>query len=340
MRDKLFELVKLLHNFLDQATGFKILYNQRSIMVKKPVISIVCPCFNEEQVIGIFLEHIERVLEKTQKKYEIIFINDGSIDDTLTILLEMKNKHNNIRILNLSRNFGKEAALTAGLEHTLGDIIIPIDVDLQDPPKLILSFIKKWEEGYDVVLAKRVDRTSDSFAKKFSAESFYKIHNKISDISIPPNVGDYRLMTRKVIQTLKKMPENQRFMKGIFAWAGYKTAVVEYKREPRVAGQTSFNGWKLWNLALDGITSFSTVPLRIWLYIGILISFFSFGYGSIIIIKTMILGIDLPGYASMLTMVLFLGGIQLMGIGILGEYIGRIYNEAKRRPIYIIENEY
>ena len=186
-------------------------------MDKKPVISIVCPCFNEEQVIEIFLEHIERVLEKIEKKYEIIFINDGSLDDTLTILLEMKNKHNNIRILNLSRNFGKEAALTAGLEHSSGDIIIPIDVDLQDPPELILSFIKKWEEGYDVVLAKRVNRTSDSFAKKFSAEFFYKIHNKISDISIPPNVGDYRLMTRKVIQALKKIPENQRFMKGVFA---------------------------------------------------------------------------------------------------------------------------
>lgn len=305
-----------------------------------PVASIVCPCYNEQEVIEIFLKSLELVLSKLNKSYEIIFINDGSTDDTLKVLLNAKNQHKHIRILNLSRNFGKEAALTAGLENAKGEVVIPIDVDLQDPPELILSFIKKWEEGYDVVLAKRVDRTSDSAVKKLSAEYFYKIHNKISDISIPHNVGDYRLMSSRVVQTLKTLPENQRFMKGLFAWTGYKTAVVEYKREVRAAGKTSFNGWKLWNFALDGITSFSTVPLRIWLYFGLVISFFAFIYGSIIIIKTLVLGIDLPGYASLLTTILFLGGIQLMGIGILGEYIGRIYKEAKRRPVYIIENEY
>ena len=309
-------------------------------MNQNPIISIVCPCFNEEEVIEIFLEHMEPVLKKLDKSYEIIFINDGSTDKTFEVLLNTKKKHQNIRILNLSRNFGKEAALTAGLENAKGEVVIPIDVDLQDPPELISSFMDKWEEGYDVVLAKRVDRTSDSLAKKFSAEYFYKIHNKISDISIPHNVGDYRLMSKRVIQTLKTLPENQRFMKGLFAWAGYKTAVVEYKREVRVAGKTSFSGWKLWNFALDGITSFSTVPLRIWLYLGVIISFFAFIYGSIIIVKTLVLGTDLPGYASLLTAILFLGGIQLMGIGMLGEYIGRIYKEAKRRPTYVIENEY
>jgi len=303
-------------------------------------ISIVCPCYNEEEVIEIFLEHMEPVLKKLDKSYEIIFINDGSTDNTFEVLLNAKNNHKNIRIINLSRNFGKEAALTAGLEHSIGDVVIPIDVDLQDPPELISTFIEKWEEGYDVVLAKRADRTSDSLAKKLSAEYFYKIHNKISDISIPHNVGDYRLMSRKVIDTLKTLPENQRFMKGLFAWTGYKTTTVEYKREVRVAGKTSFGGWKLWNFALEGITSFSTVPLRIWLYLGFVISFFAFIYGSIIIIKTIIFGIDLPGYASLLSIVLFLGGIQLMGIGILGEYIGRIYKEAKRRPPYIMEDEY
>jgi len=217
---------------------------------------------------------------------------------------------------------------------------VPIDVDLQDPPELILDFIKKYEEGYDVVIGKRVDRTSDSFAKRISAEFFYKIHNKISDIEIPHNVGDYRLMSRRVVEELKKLPESQRFMKGLFAWLGFKTAVVEYKRDARIAGDSSFNGWKLWNFALDGITSFSTAPLRVWLYVGLVLAFISFIYGSWIILKTLIFGVDSPGYASIITVVLFLGGIQLMGIGILGEYIGRIYVESKNRPIYIVENEY
>jgi len=305
-----------------------------------PTISIVVPCYNEEDVIEIFLQHIEPILDSLDKSYEIIFINDGSTDNTFNVMFDAKEKYKNIRILNLSRNFGKEAALTAGLEHTKGEAIIPIDVDLQDPPELIVQFLEKWEEGYDVVLAKRADRSSDSIAKKLSAEFFYKIHNKISDISMPNNVGDYRLMSRRVIEALKQLPENQRFMKGLFAWTGYKTAIIEYKREVRIAGDSSFNGWKLWNFALDGITSFSTVPLRIWLYLGIIISFFAFLYGSIIIVRTLIFGVDLPGYASLLASVLFLGGIQLMGIGILGEYIGRIYKEAKRRPSYIIENEY
>jgi glycosyltransferase involved in cell wall biosynthesis len=309
-------------------------------MIENPSISIVVPCYNEEGVINIFLEHIEPILVGLNKNYEIVFVNDGSEDNTFEVMLNAKNSHKNIRVLNLSRNFGKEAALTAGLEHAKGDAVIPIDVDLQDPPELIISFIEKWEEGFDVVLAKRVDRTSDSFVKRVSAEYFYKIHNKISDISIPSNVGDYRLMSRRVIESLKMLPENQRFMKGLFAWAGYKTTYVEYTREVRVAGHSSFNGWKLWNFALDGITSFSTAPLRVWLYVGVVISFLAFLFGCTIIIKTLIFGIDLPGYASLTTIVLFLGGIQLMGIGILGEYIGRIYKESKRRPTYIIENEY
>jgi len=306
----------------------------------KPFISIVCPCYNEEEVIDHFLKSITEILKTSQKTYEIIFIDDGSTDNTLEVLIESKKSYEHIKIIKLSRNFGKEIALTAGIDATLGETVVPIDVDLQDPPEIILDFIKKYEEGYDVVVGKRVDRTSDTFAKKFSAEAFYKFHNKISDINIPNNVGDYRLMSRKVVNEIKKLPESQRFMKGIFAWIGFKTATVEYKREVRVAGETSFNGWKLWNFAIDGITSFSTVPLRIWLYIGILISALSFVYGSVIIIKTLILGVDIAGYASMLTVVLFLGGVQLMGSGILGEYIGRSDIESKNRPICIIENEY
>lgn len=305
-----------------------------------PIISIVVPCYNEESVIDIFLEHIEPILDGMNKSYEIIFVNDGSTDNTFNIMLNAKEKYKNIRVINLSRNFGKEAALTAGIESAKGDAVIPIDVDLQHPPEVIPLFIEKWEEGYDVVVGKRINRTGEHNLKKLSAKLFYKIHNSISDIAIPNDIGDFRLMSRKVVNALSKLPENQRFMKGIFAWVGHKTAVVEYRQEHRIAGKSTFSGWKLWNFALDGITSFSTVPLRIWLYLGMVISFISFILGLIIIFKTLIYGIELPGYVSTFSMVLFLGGIQLMGIGILGEYIGRIYQESKRRPSYIIEDEY
>ena len=306
----------------------------------KPFISIVAPCYNEEDVIDIFLEKIFEVLKKLGRSYEIVFVNDGSRDNTLEILKQKAQEYDTVRVISLSRNFGKEAALSAGLDMAHGEVVVPIDVDLQDPPELILDFVKKYEEGYDVVVGKRVDRTTDSTAKRVSAETFYKLHNKISDIEIPHNVGDYRLMSRRVVEELKRLPETQRFMKGIFAWLGFKTAVVEYKRDSRAAGETSFNGWKLWNFALDGITSFSTAPLRVWLYVGIVLAAISFLYGSWIILKTLLFGVDAPGYASMITVVLFLGGIQLMGIGILGEYIGRIYLESKNRPVYIIEDEY
>lgn len=303
-------------------------------------ISIIVPCYNEEDVVELFLEEVSTILKRTKQEYEIIFVNDGSKDNTLETLLSLKSTYEHIRIIHLSRNFGKESALTAGLDCAKGDVIIPIDADLQDPPELIEQFIDKWKEGYDVVLAKRIDRKADSIAKRHTANLFYKFHNKISPTTIPDNVGDYRLISKKVLKAIQQLPENQRFMKGIFAWVGFKTTTIEYTRESRKAGETSFGAWKLWNFALDGITSFSTVPLRIWFYIGICISFLSLIYGSVIIVKTLVYGIDLPGYASIFTTVLFLGGIQLMGIGILGEYIGRLYQESKRRPIYIIENEY
>ena len=308
--------------------------------MNNPIISIIAPCYNEEETIEPFLRRIEEILTQINEPYEIVFINDGSRDNTLNVLLNAKQNFKNIRIINFSRNFGKEAALTAGLDKARGEAAIPIDVDLQDPPELIKELVAKWREGYDVVLAKRADRTSDSFAKRVSADLFYKLNGKISNVDIPNNVGDFRLMSKRVVEALKQLPENQRFMKGLFAWVGFKTTVIEYAREKREAGQSSFNGWKLWNFALDGITSFSTLPLRIWLYIGALVSFLSFLYGSFIILKTLIFGVDLPGYASLAVIMLFLGGIQLIGIGILGEYIGRIYSESKRRPSYIIEGEY
>ena len=311
------------------------------IMHKETVtISLVCPCFNEQDMIDLFMQHIIVVLNEVNKPFEIVFVNDGSTDNTMDKLLLAKQKYPEIRIVNLARNFGKEAALTAGLDFAHGEVIIPIDADLQDPPELIKEFINKWQEGFDVVLAKRVDRSTDSLTKRFTAKLFYKFHSKISHTKIPENVGDYRLITRKVLKAIQQLPENQRFMKGIFAWVGFKTSVVEYKRASRRAGKTSFQGWSLWNFAIEGITSFSTFPLKIWLYIGSFIAFLSFFYGSYIVVRTVIVGVDLPGYASLLTTVLFLGGIQLIGIGVLGEYLGRTYIESKRRPRYIVEDEY
>lgn len=304
------------------------------------MLSIVCPFHNEEAMVELFFREIHAVMDKLNKSFEVVCVNDGSTDKTLEKLLAIKQQYPNTRILNLSRNFGKEAALTAGLDYARGQAIIPIDADLQDPPFLIPALVEQWHNGFEVVLAKRADRSQDSFAKMLTANWFYKIHNKISPIDIPANVGDCRLMSRKVLEAIQQLPENQRFMKGIFAWVGFKTTVVEYKRDVRKAGETSFNGWKLWNLAMDGITSFSTVPLRIWLYLGLAISLLSFVYGSFIVLKTLIAGVDLPGYASLLTAILFLGGVQLIGIGVLGEYIGRMYMESKRRPVYIIEHEY
>lgn len=309
-------------------------------MTDNPVISIVCPAYNESDGIGIFLEHLVPVMDRLNQTYEIVFINDGSRDNTLEVLLQEQKRYNHIRILNLSRNFGKEAALTAGLEHARGEAVVAIDTDLQHPPQIIEQFVKKWQEGYDVVVGKRLSRTGEHPLKKIAAKLFYTLHNKISDIEIPADIGDFRLMSRKVVDALKQLPENQRFMKGIFAWVGFKTAVVEYYQEERVAGKSSFNGWKLWNFALDGITSFSTVPLRVWLYIGVVIAAISFLFGIWIAVKTIVFGVETPGYASTMVMILFLGGIQLMGIGIMGEYIGRLYKEAKRRPVYILEGEY
>ncbi len=305
-----------------------------------PVISIVVPLYNEEDVVDSFLDIMTQTLSDTNETYEIVMVNDGSSDNTLPHLLDIKSKYSEVRVINFSRNFGKEAALTAGLDHALGDVVIPIDCDLQDPPELIHEMLSEWRKGYDVVIARRANRDTDSYLKRLTAQVFYKIHNKISDTEMPANVGDYRLMTRKVVEAIKQLPENQRFMKGIFSWVGFKTKVISYTREKRAAGSTSFNYWKLWNFALDGITSFSTAPLRVWFYMGLIVSLVSFLYGVFIVAKTILMGVDVPGYASILTGMLFIGGIQLLGIGIMGEYIGRIYQETKNRPIYIIDREY
>lgn len=309
--------------------------------VSRVDLSIVVPCYNEEAVIPIFLTTIEPILKSLELSYELVFVNDGSRDNTLAVLQQAKSDYPQIRIINFSRNFGKEAALSAGIDFAEGKALIPMDVDLQDPPELIPEMVRIWrEDGIDVVLAKRTDRSKDSFFKRWSANIFYRLNNLISVNRIPENVGDFRLVSRRCVEAIKLMGETQRFMKGIFAWVGFKTHTIEYQRDERQAGQTSFNAWKLWNLALEGITSFSTAPLRIWLYVGLIAWCLSILYGSWIILRTLIYGVDLPGYASMFTAILFLGSTQLIVLGVIGEYIGRIYLESKGRPLYIVEDEY
>ncbi|WP_215848243.1 glycosyltransferase family 2 protein [Candidatus Pantoea bituminis] len=299
-------------------------------------ISLIVPVFNEEDTVPIFYQTVRH--ELAEYEVEILFINDGSKDATEAIINALSLNDPLVKQLSFTRNFGKEPALFAGLEHASGEAIIPIDVDLQDPIEVISKLIDRWQKGADVVLAKRIDRGTDGHLKRKSAEWFYRLHNKISSPKIEENVGDFRLMSRNIVEKIKLMPEKNLFMKGILSWVGGKIDVVEYTRAQRVAGHTKFNGWKLWNLALEGITSFSTFPLRVWTYIGFFTAASSFLYGSWMIINKIIFGNSVAGYSSILASILFLGGVQLIGIGVLGEYIGRIYLETKKRPRYILKN--
>ena len=302
-------------------------------------ISLIVPVFNEEDAIPVFYKKTRSYDSLSSFEVELVFINDGSSDKTEEILNTLSMKDPLLKVLHFSRNFGKEPALFAGLEHATGDVIIPIDVDLQDPIEIIPQLIEKYNEGYDVVLAKRADRTSDTLLKRKTALWFYKFHNKISKPKIEENVGDFRLMSRKVVEAIKTLPEKNLFMKGILSWVGFDTAIVEYTREERVAGATKFNGWKLWNLALEGLTSFSSMPLKLWTYIGACIAGISFVYAFFLIIDKVFFGNPDPGYPSLMSAILFLGGVQLIGIGVLGEYIGRIYIESKNRPKYILKDK-
>jgi glycosyltransferase involved in cell wall biosynthesis len=310
-------------------------------MAQRPLVSIVTPFYNE----GEGVKHFYQVMAQTMEKlpdfdFEIVCVDDGSRDNTLEQLIAISQTDPRVTVLEFSRNFGKEPAMTAGIDATSGDCVIPIDADLQDPPALISEMLKKWQEGAEVVLAKRVDRSSDSYAKRTTALMFYRLHNALSHLQIPENVGDYRLMDRVVVDALKQLPERQRFMKGLFAWVGFKTATVEYVRDARMVGDSKFSGWKLWNFAIEGITSFSLVPLKVWTYVGGIGALFAFCYAVFVIIKTLVFGIDVPGYASLLVVILFFGSLQLICLGVLGEYIGRIYFESKQRPLYLIRKRY
>ena len=268
----------------------------------------------------------------------MILVNDGSTDDTLEQIFSLNRKDPRIVVIDLSRNFGKEAALSAGLDYALGAVIIPLDADLQDPPELIPALLEKWSEGYDVVNAVRLSRDGESWVKRASAHVFYRVINLMSHIEIPPDTGDFRLISRPVLEAIKTLPERRRFMKGLFAWVGFRTTNVYYHRESRRSGKTKWNYWRLWNFALEGITSFSQVPLQLAAYLGFFISLLSFLYAIWLVITTLVYGNSVKGYPSMMVTLLFLGGVQLMALGVIGEYLGRIYDESKRRPVYLVRN--
>lgn len=303
-------------------------------------LSIVVPMFNESAVIDIFFARMRSVLETIDMTYELICVDDGSGDDTLLRLIVHHQRDPRIKIIHLSRNFGKEAALTAGLDIADGDAVVPIDADLQDPPELIEALLQRWEEGYDVVYGERRSRTADSAVKRVTARAFYNVFNGMANVPIPANAGDFRLIDQAVVEALRMLPERNRFMKGLFAWVGYRSIGVPYDRPERAAGTSTWRYWRLWNFALDGITSFTSVPLRIWTYVGLAVSVVAMMAAALVVGVTLVNGRAVPGYASLMVVVLVNMTLNLLAFGVLGEYVGRIYDENKRRPLYLVASSY
>ncbi|MCL6741390.1 glycosyltransferase family 2 protein [Sphingomonas sp. RB56-2] len=303
-------------------------------------LSLVMPVKDEEAAIGPCLARLIPVIEAMDdpaaRSFEILFVDDGSSDATLDVIRKANAADGRIRGISLSRNFGKEAALTAGIDAARGMAVVPLDVDLQDPPEALPKMVAQWRQGFDVVYGVRDNRETDSLPKRITADFYYRAHNWLSNDKIPEHAGDFRLLDRKVVEVIRRMPERNRFMKGLFAWAGFKQTAVSYHREERKVGRTKYNYWKLWTLAIDGITSASTAPLRIWSYLGGVVALGALGYALFIIIRTLTTGIVVPGYASLMVAILFLGGLQLLSLGVLGEYVGRILTETKARPLYVV----
>jgi len=301
-------------------------------------ISILIPAYNEEEVLGHLYKRLQELVENVAEyEFEFLFVNDGSRDKTLEILRELAQKDYRIAYVNLSRNFGKETAMIAGLDHVTGDATVIIDADLQDPPELIPQMISFWEEGYDDVYAKRRSRAGESWFKKKTSTWFYSVLQRSTSIQIQRDTGDFRLMSRRFVDALKEFRESERYTKGMYSWVGLRKKEILYDRDPRAAGTTKWNYLKLVNLAIDGITSFTTAPLRISSFLGVVVSLFAFIYIVYLVLRTLLFGTDLAGYPSMMAVILFLGGVQLLSLGIIGEYIGRIFNETKQRPLYLID---
>ena len=302
-----------------------------------PRIDIIVPVFNEQEVLVLFYQRLKQVMEDSEVQWSLLFVNDGSTDQTQEAIENLHTADGRVGYISLSRNFGKEYALTAGIDHANGDALVVIDVDLQDPPELIPDMIAHWQSGYDVVYATRKERHGESFAKKATASLFYRLINMMSRIEIPKDTGDYRLLSKKAYTAVRELRESNRFMKGLFAWVGYSQKQILFDREARAAGNSKWNFSKLWRFALDGITSFSYLPLRFATWIGSIVAIFAFIYGLVIIAKTLIFGSDVPGYPSLMVVILFIGGVQLTALGIIGEYLGRMFQENKRRPLYLVD---
>ncbi len=307
-------------------------------MPKKNILSIVVPIYNEATIILTFHQRLVAVLDGMDVQAEIVYVNDGSSDKTLEQLTSLRSADPRIALVDLSRNFGKEIALSAGLDHSTGDAVVVIDADLQDPPELIPTLYAHWKKGFDVVYAKRISRSGETFFKKMTAHLFYRVLHCLSNVQIPIDTGDFRLISRRVVDSLKSLRETHRFMKGLFTWVGYPQIAVPYERDPRVGGTTKWNYWKLWNLAIEGITSFSIAPLKISTYFGFVTAFGAFLYALVIIYKTLMYGESIQGYPSLMVVMLFLGGIQLITLGIIGEYLGRTFVETKARPLYLLNS--
>lgn len=307
----------------------------------RPVLSIVAPAYNEEKNLPAFIAAIVPVLESIGESFEIVFVDDGSRDGTLGMLAAASSQDPRIKVVGLARNFGKDVALSAGLQHATGQAVIPIDCDLQHPVELLPVFVAKWREGFDMVLGVRSKRDEEGFLRRSASRSYYKIMGWMTAVEIPPNAGDFRLIDRKIVDVINQMPERHRFMKGIFAWPGFKVTSVEFQANVRAnETRTSWSFFKLWRFALDGLFSFSTAPLKMWTYVGILAALGGFIYGAITLIQKLFFGISAPGYASLLIVVLFFFGLLLISNGIQGEYIARIFEEVKGRPLYVVGKKF
>ncbi|WP_148213344.1 glycosyltransferase family 2 protein [Rhodospirillum centenum] len=303
---------------------------------KRPLLSAILPMYNEAGNLARLFERLEGVLGRLRMDYEIICIDDGSRDGTFEALLFHRLRNPRIKPVRLSRNFGKEAAMAAGLERAAGAAVVLLDSDLQHPPELIEAMVAHWRDGAEMVYARRTSRDTDGWLRRTLTRAYYRLYRALSEVDLPPGAGDFRLLDRRVVDAIIAMPERRRFLKGMMAWVGFRQVAIPYEPEARHAGSSTWNFWRLFTLAFDGLASFTTLPLRIWSVIGLFVALVAMAYGGVIAVRTLVYGVDVPGYASLMVATLFLGGVQLICLGVLGDYLGRVFEEVKRRPVYLV----